>query len=175
MGMLERLDWYDLARSTSWTPSYVAEAELFPPELSGDMGIPMSEWEKYDEPYKVTYPEYVKTQREKDAGAYSVPEGLDRQVGAPGRRRDRRLLRCLAGRSERRLRGKGRHKRVPPVTGSLSRSIVRIAAALSDGAYGWREAHDQSHSDRRRPDAGPAGRERHGSSRCTARGCRVSV
>jgi toluene monooxygenase system protein A len=42
------------------------------------MGIPMPAWESYDEPYKQTYPEYVKIQREKDAGAYSVKAALER-------------------------------------------------------------------------------------------------
>lgn len=78
MALLERMDWYDIARTTNWTPTYVEESELFPPELSGDMGIPMADWESYDEPYKQTYPEYVKIQREKDAGAYSVKAALER-------------------------------------------------------------------------------------------------
>lgn len=60
MAQLGRLDWYDIARTTNWTPKYVKESELFPPELSGDMGIPMADWETYDEPYKQSYPEYVK-------------------------------------------------------------------------------------------------------------------
>lgn len=30
---LERMDWYDLARTTNWTPKYVSESELFPAEL----------------------------------------------------------------------------------------------------------------------------------------------
>ena len=33
MATLGRLDWYDIARSTNWTPTYVSEDELFPPEL----------------------------------------------------------------------------------------------------------------------------------------------
>ncbi|MGH8434355.1 MAG: aromatic/alkene/methane monooxygenase hydroxylase/oxygenase subunit alpha [Pseudomonas sp.] len=78
MATLERMDWYDIARTTNWTPKYVKESELYPPELSGDMGIPLSKWEGYDEPYKQTYPEYVKVQREKDAGAYSVKAALER-------------------------------------------------------------------------------------------------
>jgi len=78
MAKLNRMDWYDLARTTNWTPKYVKESELFPPELSGDMGIPMSVWETYDEPYKQTYPEYVKIQREKDSAAYSVKAALQR-------------------------------------------------------------------------------------------------
>ncbi|MBN8441707.1 MAG: aromatic/alkene/methane monooxygenase hydroxylase/oxygenase subunit alpha [Thauera sp.] len=78
MALLNRMDWYDLARSTNWTPSYVSDGELFPAELSGDYGLPQGAWEKYDEPYKQTYPEYVKVQREKDAGAYSVKAALER-------------------------------------------------------------------------------------------------
>ena len=78
MALLTRLDWYDIARSTNWTPKHVTEDELFPPELSGSLGIPIEKWEQYDEPYKQTYPEYVRLQREKDAGAYSVKAALER-------------------------------------------------------------------------------------------------
>ena len=78
MTLLQRDAWYDLARTTNWTPKYVSEDELFPEAMSGARGIPMEKWEKYDEPYKVTYPEYVATQREKDAGAYSVKAALER-------------------------------------------------------------------------------------------------
>jgi toluene monooxygenase system protein A len=78
MATLERMDWYDLARTTNWTPTYVTEDELYPAELSGNLGIPLAGWEGYDEPYKQSYPEYVKVQREKDAGAYSVKAALER-------------------------------------------------------------------------------------------------
>ena len=78
MAVLNRMDWYDLARTTNWTPSYVTEDELFPPRLSGEFGLPLAAWEGYDEPYKQTYPEYVKVQRDKDAGAYSVKAALER-------------------------------------------------------------------------------------------------
>ncbi|SEP88432.1 toluene 4-monooxygenase protein A [Solimonas aquatica] len=78
MATLERMDWYDIARTTNWTPQYVPEDELFPAELSGHMDIPMDKWEIYDEPFKQTFPEYVKVQREKDAGAYSVKAALER-------------------------------------------------------------------------------------------------
>ncbi|WP_428678203.1 YHS domain-containing protein [Reyranella sp.] len=78
MAMLERAEWYDLARTTNWTPTYVSEAEMFPPEMGDPYGIPVSEWETYDEPYKVTYREYVSIQREKDSGAYSVRSALQR-------------------------------------------------------------------------------------------------
>jgi len=78
MAVLNRTDWYDIARKTNWTPKYVKEDELFPPQLSGNFGIPVEQWESYDEPYKQTYPDYVKVQREKDAGAYSVKAALER-------------------------------------------------------------------------------------------------
>ena len=80
MGVLKREEWYDLARETNWTPRFVTEADLFPDEQSGSMGIPAEVWEHWDEPYKVTFPEYVETQREKDAGAYSVKAALARST-----------------------------------------------------------------------------------------------
>jgi toluene monooxygenase system protein A len=70
MALLERSEWYDIARSTNWTAKYVTDAELFPDDMTGAKGVPMEKWEVYDEPYKVSYSEYVRIQREKDAGAY---------------------------------------------------------------------------------------------------------
>ena len=76
MPRLERSEWYDFARDTNWMPRYVDEQEIFPPEMSDPYGIPVSEWETFDETYKVSYREYVRIQREKDAGAYSVRTAL---------------------------------------------------------------------------------------------------
>lgn len=78
MATLERLDWYNIARDTNWTPQYVTMDELFPSEMAGNMGLPMEAFDVYDEPYKQTYSEYVKVQRAKDAAAYSVKAGLER-------------------------------------------------------------------------------------------------
>ena len=39
MAVLNRMDWYDLARTTNWTPGYVTEDELFPPPLAGAFGL----------------------------------------------------------------------------------------------------------------------------------------
>ena len=50
MPLLDRAEWYDLARTTEWTPSYVTEEELFVPGHSGGEGIPAEAWSKYDEP-----------------------------------------------------------------------------------------------------------------------------
>ena len=65
-------------RDTNWTPSYVSREELFPPEMGDPYGIPIEEWETFDEPYKVSYREYVNIQREKDSAAYSVKAALAR-------------------------------------------------------------------------------------------------
>ncbi len=78
MALLEMNEWYDFARDTNWTPSYVAEDELFPPLFSDPFDIPVEQWETFDEPYKVTFRNYVQTQREKDVGAYSVKAALSR-------------------------------------------------------------------------------------------------
>jgi toluene monooxygenase system protein A len=77
--MLERSEWYDIARRTNWTPKYVTEEELFPPEMSDPYGVSNELWETYDEPYKVSYTEYVSVQREKDLGTYSVKAAVARQ------------------------------------------------------------------------------------------------
>lgn len=77
--MLERSEWYDIARRTNWTPKFVTEEQLFPPEMSDPYGVPNELWETYDEPYKVSYTEYVSVQREKDQGTYSVKAAVARQ------------------------------------------------------------------------------------------------
>jgi len=78
VALLERSEWYDIARSTNWTPAYVTQEELFPDVMTGAKGVPIEKWEVYDEPYKTSFPEYVRIQREKDAGAYSVKAALER-------------------------------------------------------------------------------------------------
>ncbi|MCE2510011.1 MAG: YHS domain-containing protein [Alphaproteobacteria bacterium] len=78
MAELERTEWYDLARTTSWTPKYVKEEEFFPPEMSDPYGMPQEVWDTYDEPYKTTYRDYVRVQRDKDIGVYSVRAALGR-------------------------------------------------------------------------------------------------
>ena len=74
----ERAQWYDLTRDMNWSPTYVTEDQLFPPQLSNSFGIPTEEWWGWDEPYKVTYPEYVHNQHGKDASVYAVNAVLGR-------------------------------------------------------------------------------------------------
>ena len=78
MPLLKRSEWYDTARDVNWTPKYVEFDELFPKQLSDKFEIPLAEWEKFDEPYKDTYRDYVHVQREKDATAYSIKAALER-------------------------------------------------------------------------------------------------
>ena len=78
MALLERSAWYDIARNTNWTPKYVTEEDLFPGGHSGLSDVPMEVFDAYDEPYKISYREYVDIQRQKDAGVYSVKAALER-------------------------------------------------------------------------------------------------
>ena len=97
MALLEMHEWYDLTRDTNWTPGYVAEEEIFPPELSDPFGISVEQWETFDEPYKVCYRDYVETQRDKDIGAYSVKSALARADSSRRpHRTGRRCSRCTS-------------------------------------------------------------------------------
>ncbi|ARM74696.1 toluene hydroxylase [Acidianus manzaensis] len=68
-----RDEYYDLENRLEWTPKYVSEEELFPVDMTGVPNLPIDVWaELYDAPYKVTYREYVKNQKEKDQKVFSV-------------------------------------------------------------------------------------------------------
>src|ERR1700749_4020620 len=78
MARMAREKWYEIARDLDWELSYVDYAAVFPEWMSGQGKVPREAWGKWDEPYKVTYPEYVATQREKETGAYSVKSVLQK-------------------------------------------------------------------------------------------------
>ena len=78
MPALARSEWYDLTRDMNWTLSYVDQEQAWPQELSNTYGIPAEGWWGWDEPYKVTYSEYVHNQVGKDAGVYSVNSVIGR-------------------------------------------------------------------------------------------------
>lgn len=78
MPRLSRSEWYDLTRDMNWDLTYISEDEAFPPELSNSFGVPAHDWWVWDEPYKITYTEYVHNQAGKDAGVYSVNNVLNR-------------------------------------------------------------------------------------------------
>lgn len=70
--MLERDDWFHLARKLDWEYSYVTPEEVFPPQISGEPWLPHSAWQDWDEPYKTTYAQYVAIQSTKDNAVYAV-------------------------------------------------------------------------------------------------------
>jgi toluene monooxygenase system protein A len=78
MAQLKREDWYRIAQKVNWTFSYVSRDEVFPKEMTGESKVPFEAWEEWDEPYKMTYREYVETQRDKDGGAYAVKAALSK-------------------------------------------------------------------------------------------------
>lgn len=78
MALLNRDDWYDIARDVDWTLSYVDAQQAFPPAWTGVGEIPAAAWDDWDETYRVSYRDYVRVQREKEAGAHAVREALKR-------------------------------------------------------------------------------------------------
>jgi len=76
MTILQRDDWYDIARDVDWTLSYVDEKEAFPEQWSGIGPVPKEAWAAWDEPYRCTYRDYVSVQRDKESGAHAVREAL---------------------------------------------------------------------------------------------------
>jgi toluene monooxygenase system protein A len=78
VALLNRSEWYDIARDTNWSPSYVTVEDLFPDEMSDAFGLTLDQWNAYDEPFKISYREYVQVQSRKDSDAYSVKAALAR-------------------------------------------------------------------------------------------------
>ena len=78
MTLLNRDDWYDIARDVDWTLSYVEAKEAFPEAWTGVGDIPKEAWDEWDEPFRVTFRDYVRVQREKESGAYAVRDALKR-------------------------------------------------------------------------------------------------
>jgi 1,2-phenylacetyl-CoA epoxidase catalytic subunit/YHS domain-containing protein len=76
--LLNRDDWYQTSRDLDWTLSYVDPAEAFPTRWSGAEGIPADAGEAWDEPFRVSYRDYVRIQREKEAGVKAVSNALVR-------------------------------------------------------------------------------------------------
>lgn len=78
MALLNRDDWYDIARDVDWTLSYVDPEVAFPEEWTGTQSIPDEAWADWDEPFRVSYREYVMVQREKESGVNAIREALVR-------------------------------------------------------------------------------------------------
>jgi toluene monooxygenase system protein A len=78
MPKLDRSAYYDLTRDMNWQLRYVSEKEAFPEEQVKDYGVPTEAWWTWDEPYKVTFREYVYNQSDKDGSTYSVKSAIAR-------------------------------------------------------------------------------------------------
>ena len=78
MTLLNRDDWYDISRDVDWTPSYVDASEAFPEGWQGLGSVPKEAFAEWDEPFRVSYRDYVRTQREKDTGVYAVKDAFRR-------------------------------------------------------------------------------------------------
>jgi toluene monooxygenase system protein A len=78
MALLKREEWEGFVRDVDWTYSYVDDDAVYPEWHSGTGKVPREAWATWEEDYKVSYPEYVATQREKESAAYAVKAALQR-------------------------------------------------------------------------------------------------
>jgi len=78
MSLLKREEWFDLSRRLDWTPRYVPADELFPSDFSAGEAGAKGDWSTWDEPYKVSYREYMHLQRQKETSVYAVKTALER-------------------------------------------------------------------------------------------------
>jgi len=83
VALLRRDEWEDLVDDIDWTPTYVDDTALFPDWLAGTGKVPRDAWGAWEVSYKVSYPDYVATQREKEAGVYAVKAALGRSSVFP--------------------------------------------------------------------------------------------
>lgn len=76
--MIPREEWLHLARKLDWTFGHAAEREVFPEDPSGKPWLPHRDWEDWDEPYRVTFGDYVRTQHEKESSVSAVQDAVGR-------------------------------------------------------------------------------------------------
>jgi toluene monooxygenase system protein A len=78
MALLKREEWQGFVRDVDWSYRYVDDEAVYPEWMSGTGKVPRQAWLAWEESYKVSYPEYVATQRDKEAAAYAVKAALQR-------------------------------------------------------------------------------------------------
>ncbi|MEY2929301.1 MAG: hypothetical protein RL033_50 [Pseudomonadota bacterium] len=76
--MLKREDWLPLARKLDWQFSYVAERDVFPEAVSGSPWLDQSAWQAWEEPFRTSFSEYVRGQRQKEQRLAAVRDALGR-------------------------------------------------------------------------------------------------
>jgi toluene monooxygenase system protein A len=74
--MLKRSQWLDAARKLDWQFSYVREEDVFPVVASGKPWLGHDQWSEWDEPFRTSYAEYVKTQSAKEESLLAVREAV---------------------------------------------------------------------------------------------------
>src|SRR4029079_17648479 len=74
--MLKREEWLPLARKLDWDFSYISEREAFPESVSGTPWLSAQEWREWDEPYHITFSDYVSQQSDKDDAVYAVRDAM---------------------------------------------------------------------------------------------------
>src|SRR3954451_25338396 len=78
MALLKREEWQDFVRDVDWTFSHVEDEAVYPAWHSGTGKVPRHAWQTWEESYKVSYPEYVVTQSEKESAVYAVKAAMQR-------------------------------------------------------------------------------------------------
>lgn len=80
MALMKREEWEHLVREVDWTLSYVDQDAVFPEWQSGTGRVPLEAWRAWEESYKISYPQYVSVQRDKEAAAFAVKAALQRSA-----------------------------------------------------------------------------------------------
>lgn len=60
----------EFTRDLSWEPSYVPRDEMYPPEHAE--GVHFKDWDKFDDPFRLYYKDYVAMQEKKEQGLHMV-------------------------------------------------------------------------------------------------------
>src|SRR5581483_6144540 len=78
MSLMKSDQWQDVVRDVDWNLKYVDTEAAFPDWQSGTGKVPFEAWKTWEEDYKLTYPEYVAMQRDKESAAYAVKAAVSR-------------------------------------------------------------------------------------------------
>ena len=68
-----------LTRDLDWTPTYVNPEDVFP--YTRFEGIKIHDWDKWEDPFRLTVDSYYKYQAEKDKRLYAVLDGFAQSQG----------------------------------------------------------------------------------------------
>ncbi|MGH8974268.1 MAG: hypothetical protein ACRD0C_13845 [Acidimicrobiia bacterium] len=79
---------YRRTKRLYWEPSYVAAEEIYPPATHE--GIFFKDWDRWDDPFHMSFKQYVEVQAKKDNGFHPTREAFDRYGGME--RVDRRWI-----------------------------------------------------------------------------------